>query len=84
MLRKHWLVCLFAVCALGCAQSATKPHAAAASRPAKEAPKPTVAVFEKLVDDVTVAVNDWASAWSKRDLSRYFDAYAPDFTPLRS
>ena len=81
MLRKSWLVSLFAVCALGCAESGTKPQPAAGDNATKEAPKPSVADFEKLVVAVTAAVNDWAAAWAARDIPRYLAFYAPDFGP---
>ena len=81
MLRRSWLVSLFALCALGCAESGTKPESAAEDNATKEAPRPSVAAFEKLVVAVTASVNDWAAAWTARDIPRYLAAYAPDFSP---
>ncbi len=87
MHRKSWLISLFALCALGCAESGTKTHppvaakASATKEAAKETAKPSVADFEKLVTAVTDAVDNWAAAWAARDIPRYLSAYAPDFTP---
>lgn len=81
MLRKSWLLSLLALCALGCAQSGSKPQPAAEHHVAKEAQPPSVPAFEKMVGAVTGAVNDWAAAWASRDIPRYLAAYAPDFSP---
>lgn len=86
MQKKTWLVSLIAVCVIGCAHHQEKKTSAAAAAPkeakeAKAAPKPSLEAFEKTVDVVTSSVNDWAAAWTARDVSRYLAAYAPDFTP---
>lgn len=53
----------------------TAPEAAVATEPAPAG----AAVNEDA--QALKAVQAWANAWSARDLSRYFAAYAPDFVP---
>ncbi len=60
------------------------PTPAPAPAPAvKSAPTPAPVAVEAKVDasarDVESALNAWASAWSKKDLNRYFAAYSRDF-----
>ncbi|HSI51601.1 MAG TPA: tetratricopeptide repeat protein [Ideonella sp.] len=48
--------------------------------PAKPEPaKPTPAAAPEGQAEVEAAVRAWAAAWSSRDMSGYFAAYAPDF-----
>ncbi|MEJ6007780.1 tetratricopeptide repeat protein [Paucibacter sp. AS339] len=70
------------------AASASKPATPTKAEPAKvEAVKPEPAKVEaskpEAVDKdkqaVEKALRAWAQAWSKRDMSAYYDAYAPDF-----
>lgn len=82
MLKKTCLIALIALCAAGCAHTEKKAAAApAAAKETKEAPKPSLETFEKTVDSVSTSVNDWAAAWSARDVTKYLAAYAADFTP---
>jgi len=58
---------------------------AAASRPAAaapaSAPAPSAAPAVGTGNAVESAVQAWASAWSARNMTDYFAAYAPGFTP---
>lgn len=56
--------------------AATKP---VAPPPAPEKPAPEKPAANP-VADVEAAVKAWAAAWSKRDMSGYFAAYASDFS----
>ena len=83
MLKKTCLIALIALCAAGCAHTEKKkgPAAAPVAKETREAPKPSLETFEKTVDSVSTSVNDWAAAWTARDVAKYLGAYAPDFTP---
>jgi tetratricopeptide (TPR) repeat protein len=52
--------------------------AAPATTPASTSPPPAAANGAQAVAEVTKAVNAWAGAWSRRDMSGYFAAYSPD------
>ena len=79
--------------------SASKPDASKTGktptmpiRTADKKPEPTkVADTEKPVADtgssdeknIVEAVNNWAKAWSAKDLDKYFDSYADSFKPAK-
>lgn len=65
----------------------------AAREPAKTVPTTNIAPAAEVkktpststnnADNITAAVNDWAKAWSNKDLSKYFASYADDFKPAK-
>jgi tetratricopeptide (TPR) repeat protein len=55
-----------------------KPVVAAAPTPAP-APTPVAAKTDGAQDDVAKAINNWANAWSRKDMKGYLGAYAADF-----
>lgn len=60
--------------AVAALKPAAKP-AATEPAPAKPAPAPAAAS-----SNVEAAINNWAQAWSRRDVNAYLAAYASDFT----
>ena len=56
------------------ATASASPSAAPAASPSADARQSDRAAIEK-------AVQDWAKAWSDKDMARYYAAYANDFTP---
>lgn len=60
--------------AVAALKPAAKP-AATEPAPAKPAPAPAAAS-----SNVETAINNWAQAWSRRDVNAYLAAYASDFT----
>ncbi len=61
---------------------ASTPGAAATSTPAAVTAPATVtktAAADGVSDDVTKAVNAWASAWARKDMKAYLGAYASNF-----
>jgi len=56
-----------------------KPEPAKVEPTKPEPAKPTQAAAPEGQAEVEAAVNAWAAAWSSRDMSGYFAAYAPDF-----
>jgi len=56
-----------------------KPEPAKVEATKPEAAKPTPAAAPEGQAEVEAAVKAWAAAWSSRDMSSYFAAYAPDF-----
>ena len=61
--------------------AATPPAAPAA--PVAAAPAAPVASKSPQHDDVAKAVNNWAGAWSRKDMKAYLGAYASDFNTPR-
>jgi tetratricopeptide (TPR) repeat protein len=57
---------------------APAPAAPSAAAPANTPPKPVPAAVGN-EDEVRAAVQAWASAWSRKDMSAYLGAYAKDF-----
>jgi tetratricopeptide (TPR) repeat protein len=51
----------------------------AKTEPAKAAPVPAPAASNEAKSQVTAAVQDWARAWSERDVPAYLAHYAPNF-----
>lgn len=49
--------------------------------PAKPESAPAKATNEAATRDAEAAVQNWAAAWSNKDLKAYFNAYAKDFSP---
>ncbi len=49
------------------------------AEPAKASPPPAPAVSNDAKGQVTAAVQDWARAWSERDVAGYLAHYAPNF-----
>jgi tetratricopeptide (TPR) repeat protein len=47
-----------------------------------EPPKPAEPVLNE-EQNVTDAVNNWAKAWSSKDIDKYFASYADDFKPAK-
>lgn len=70
--------------------SAASP-AAPAQKPPATAPAPTATAATKPATDtrqakrvaIEKAVQDWAKAWSNKDMPRYYAAYANNFTPAK-
>ena len=60
---------------------ATNTTSTAATMPTeiKKSPNPV----NNNADNITTAVNDWAQAWSNKDLNKYFASYAEDFKPAK-
>ena len=64
------------------AASTAQAKPAAAPAPAAApvaAPMPAVAKTDAAQDDVAKAINNWANAWSRKDMKAYLGAYAADF-----
>lgn len=57
--------------------AAPKPAASATPAPAPAAPKPAPAANPEA--DIERAVKAWASAWSRKDMGDYVDAYTNDY-----
>jgi len=49
--------------------------------PAKPESAPAKATNDAAAHDAEAAVQNWAAAWSNKDLKAYFNAYAKDFSP---
>ncbi|WP_460482351.1 L,D-transpeptidase Cds6 family protein [Comamonas humi] len=62
-----------------------KPAAKSEDAPAKAvaaaAPAADAKAASPATTEVEAAVNAWASAWEKQDMTRYLDAYSDKFTP---
>ncbi|MCB4359178.1 nuclear transport factor 2 family protein [Quatrionicoccus australiensis] len=64
------------------AASTAQAKPAAAPAPAAApvaAPMPAVVKTDAAQDDVAKAINNWANAWSRKDMKGYLGAYAADF-----
>jgi tetratricopeptide (TPR) repeat protein len=62
---------------------AVAPPAAAPAAPTPPPPAASPAADARQVDRAAIekAVQDWAKAWSDKDMARYYAAYAGNFTP---
>jgi tetratricopeptide (TPR) repeat protein len=62
---------------------AVAPPAAAPAAPPPPPPAASPAADARQVDRAAIekAVQDWAKAWSDKDMARYYAAYAGNFTP---
>lgn len=64
------------------APAATAVKAAPAPAPAPApTPAPAVAKSDAAADEVTKVLNNWADAWSRKDVKAYLAYYAADFNP---
>ena len=60
---------------------AATPATAPAAAPVKPAPAPVATKADAAADDVAKALNNWADAWSRKDVKAYLAFYAADFNP---
>jgi len=74
--------CLLAGALLAAATAAPATPGAVPSPPPLPAAVSWTASIASLAE-VEGAVRTWATAWSNRDVERYFSAYSPDFSPPR-
>ena len=66
------------------AKSDTKPIRAADKKmEAAKASEPVANAGSNEEQNINDAVNNWAKAWSSKDLDKYFDSYATNFKPAK-
>lgn len=66
------------------AKSDTKPIRAADKKmEAAKAPEPVAIAVPNEEQNITDALNNWAKAWSAKDLDKYFASYADSFKPAK-
>lgn len=67
------------------ASAAQAPAQPVAAKPAAPAPvtAPAAPAGNSASDDIAKAINNWADAWSRKDMKSYLGAYASDFDTPR-